>query len=187
LEETLTRESDVEPLLEPIVPFLRKHGHDVGSDRPRLFWTDWRLVLGMQMDQPSDLRVTFFDELVRYCYPVYYMNNMYYVIPAVPRKWFLPYMAGQFVAADLCKTYQLTSLRGESPFLELARGWCHWIAHRTALVLKYDAVSKTIGRWPESSLSGSFPKFQAMSEFRKPPEIIEFARQTLADYAKRYL
>ena len=53
--------------------------------------------------------------------------------------------------------------------------------------LKYEKPAKTLSRWPESSLPGNFQKFLAMSEFRNPMEIVEYAHQSLDDFARRYL
>ena len=186
IEKNLTSESDLTPMLKPLQSFVQKFGHDVRGN-PKMLWIDWKLIMGMQQEKPDNIILTFFDELVRYCYPVYYLKGLHYVIPSIPRNWFMPYMAGQMVAADLCKKYNLFHLRGNSPFLDLARGWCHWVSFNTARTLKYQKQAKTISRWPESSLPGNFQKFLAMSEFRKPSEIVEFAHENLAIYAKKYL
>jgi hypothetical protein len=186
IDKNLTKSSDLAPMLKPLQSFLSKFGHEVGI-KPNLLWVNWKLVMGMQQDNPDTIIVTFFDELVRYCYPVYYLKGLYYVIPSIPRQWFMPYMAGQMIAADICKKYDLFHLRGNSPFLELARGWCHWVAYSTAKTLKYDKPTKAINRWPESTLPGNFQKFLAMSEYRSPTEIVEFSQQNLAEFAKKYL
>lgn len=186
IDKNLNKDSNLAAMFKPLQSFLSKFGHDVGP-KPNILWVNWKLVLGMQMDSPDNIIITFFDELVRYCYPVYYMKGLYYVIPSIPRDWFMPYMAGQMIAADICKKYDLFHLRGNSPFLDMARGWCHWVAYYTAKTLKYEKPKKTISRWPESTLPGNFQKFHAMSEFRSPTEIVEYAHQTLGDYAKKYL
>lgn len=182
----LTRESNLEPFLKPLQTFLHRFGHEVGT-RPNLLWINWKLILGMQLEKPNEIAITFFDELVRHCYPVYYLKGLFYIVPSIPRQWFMPFMASQMVAADLCKKFDLFHLRGNSPFYEMARGWCHWVAYSTAKTLKYDRVAKTISRWPESNLPGNFSKFLAMSEYRKSPEIVEFAQQNIKQYAKKYL
>lgn len=186
LEKNINSKSNLQSLLNPLRSFLDKFGHEV-SPKPNLLWVNWKLIIGMQQDQPNDIILQFFDELVRYAYPVYYLKGIYYVIPSIPRQWFMAYMAGQLVAADICKKYDLFHLGGSSPFLEMARGWSHWVAYNTAKTLKYDRVAKTISRWPESSLPGNFQKFLAMSEYRKPTEIVEFAHNNLKTYAKKYL
>ncbi len=185
-ETNLIQQSDIGALLTPLKTFLQQYGHEIRRP-PKLLWVDWKLVLGMQLDDMGNIRIKFFDELVRYCYPVYFMKNLFYIIPSIPQQWFMPYMASQLASADICRKYKLSHLRGTTPFLEMARGWCHWIAYSTAKILKYDKIAKTINRWPESSLPGNFSKFQAMSEFRKTKEIIEFGQQTLKEYADRYL
>ena len=185
IESNLTSKSDLQGFLKPLQAFIQRFNYEV-SLKPNLLWVDWKLVLGMQQDKPQDIRLTFFDEFVRYAYPVYYLKGLFYVIPSIPRQWFMPYMAGQLVAADLCKQYDLFHLRGDSPFLEMARGWCHWVAYNTAKTLKYDKVARTLKRWPESSLPGSYPKFLAMSEFRKHGEIVDFAHSNLKNFAKKY-
>lgn len=185
-EVNLTSQSNIEPLFVPLRKFLIGYGHDV-KKKPTLLWVHWKLILGMQQDELSEQKIKFFDDLIRYCYPVYQLKNVFYVIPSIPQQWFMPFMAGQLVAADLCGKYKLSHLKGNSPFQELARGWCHWIAYCTATVLKQDKVAKSISRWPESSMSGNFSKFLAMSEFRKPKEIVVFAHQNLKEYAGKYL
>lgn len=186
IDTNLNKNSQLKSMFKPLQSFLSKFGHSIDAD-PKLLWVNWKLVLGMQQESPDTIVITFFDELVRYCYPVYYMKGIYYVIPSIPRQWFMPYMAGQMVAADICRKYDLFHLRGSSPFLDMARGWCHWVSYYTAKTLKYEKPKKTIARWPESKLPGNFQKFLAMSDFRSPTEIVEYAHKTLADYAKRYL
>jgi len=186
VDKNLTKGSDLKSMLAPLQSFIGKFGHEVDT-KPNLLWVNWKLVMGMQQDNPNDIIITFFDELLRYCYPVFHLKGIYYVIPSIPRQWFMPYMAGQMIAADICKKYDLFHLRGNSPFLEMARGWSHWVAYSTAKTLKYEKPAKMISRWPESSLPGNFQKFLAMSEFRSPMEIVEFAQQNLADFAKKYL
>ncbi len=185
-DKNLTKDSDLQPMLKPLRSFLEKFGHEV-SLKPNLLWVNWKLVIGMQQEKPNNIELQFFDELVRYAYPVYYLKGLYYVIHSIPRQWFMSYMAGQLVAADICRQYDLFHLGGNSPFLDMARGWCHWVSYNTAKTLKYDKVAKTLARWPESSLPGNFSKFHAMSEFRKPAEIVEFAHANLKSYAKKYL
>ncbi len=186
IEKNLNKDSDLKSMIKPLQSFVGKFGHEVNPN-PQILWVNWKLIMGMQQDDPGTVIITFFDELVRYCYPVYYLKGIYYVIPSIPRQWFMPYLAGQMIAADICKKYKLFHLRGNSPFLELARGWCHWVAYNTAKTLKYQKPMKTIARWPESTLPGNFQKFLAMSEFRSPTEIVEFAQSNLSQYAKKYL
>ncbi len=185
-EVNLTSKSDIGPLLVPLQKFLKGYGHEVRKT-PTLLWVNWKLIMGMQLGEHSSPKIKFFDEFVKQCYPVYQLKGLFYVIPSIPQQWFMPFMAGQLTAADLCKKYNVPHLKGNSPFLEMARGWCHWITYSTARVLKQEQVAKSISRWPESSLSGNFSKFLAMSEFRKPKELVVFAHQNLKEYAGKYL
>ena len=136
----------------------------------------------------KEVSVKFFNELVRYSYPVYYLKEKFYIVPSVPQQWFIPFMAGQLVAADLCKKYKLPHLQGESPFHQLARGWSHWVAYTTARILKNTLVAKSLSRFPQSTdIIGLFPKFLAMSEHRNAAEVIGFAQKNLKAYGKKYL
>lgn len=185
IESNLNKEIDLKPLLKPLQAFLLRFDHDV-SINPNLLWVDWKLVLGMQQESENRIELSFFDEFVRYAYPIYYLKGTHYIIPSIPREWFMPYMASQLVAAEICKKYDLFHLRGDSPFLETARGWCHWVAYSTAKTLKYDKVARHLTRWPESALPGNFSKFLAMSEFRKHGEVIKFAQTSLKNLAEKH-
>ncbi|MCP4752694.1 MAG: hypothetical protein GY866_17545 [Proteobacteria bacterium] len=180
------RAADLNPLLKPLNGLLKNHKHRVVSPVD-IQWLDWRVILGMQMDDMRVLNVKFFDELIRHCYPVFYLKEKFYVIPSIPQQWFLTYMSGQLAAADLCQKYDLPHLLGNSPFHLLARGWCHWISYNTARLLKFKKAVKFLDRFPESELSGDSSKFVAMTEFRKPKEIIDFGQQNLKKFAKKYL
>lgn len=181
----LSKKTDLNPLLQPLIPFIKRYNHKLISPL-NIQWFDWKLILGMQVGE-RQYEIKFFNELIRYCYPVYFLKERMYVIPSIPQQWFMPYMAGQLVAADLCKKYSLSHLQGDSPFHQLARGWCHWVAYMTARVLKYKKIAKFLSRFPESDLVGTFPKFLAMTEYRNPKEVIDFAQKNLKDYGRKYL
>ncbi len=186
VEGNINSKTDLKPLLQPLGSFLKKYNHRAASS-PAFMWVDWRLILGMQIESGQNPSIKFLDELVRDCYPIFFLKGKYYIIPSIPRQWFMVYMAGQFATADLCKRFGLHHLKGDTPFHEMARGWCHWVSFNTARVLKYKAEAKTLSRYPGIEITGAFSKFVAMAEFRKPQEIIEFAHQNLDQFAKRYL
>ncbi len=176
---------DLDPLLEPLKVFLKQYRHDPPDSVP-MQWTNWNLILGMQVQEPPKVKIKFLDEFLHFGYPVYYLKKKFYIIQGISRQHFMPHMAGQLAAADLCQTYQQPHLLGNSPFAQLARGWCHWVAYSTARVLQYKHVQKQLGRWPEQ-FQEEFQKFQAMSEYRKPKEIIAITQGTLKEYALKYL
>lgn len=184
-EDVIQESSDLDSFLNPIKTFLGNFGHTI-NELPEFQWTDWNLILGMQIEGPLQFKIKFFDEYLRYGYPIFFLKNRIYLIRRITRAYFLPHMAGQLVAADLCETYQQPHLMGESPFAKMARGWCHWIAFSTAKLLKYSAVQKQLNKWPEPNHE-DFQKFIAMSEFRKPKEIVKYAHSNLKEYALKYL
>jgi len=185
-EENINKGTDIKPFLKSLTPFLKSHKHKL-PDKIDIHWVDWRLIMGMQLDSSENREIKFFDEMIRYCNPVFYMKDRFYIIPSINQQWFISYLAGQLVAADLCKKYGLSHLMDDAPFQEMARGWCHWISYNTTRILKYKKLTKFFSRYPDSNLTGTFSKFLAMSEFRKNKEIIEFAHQNLKLYAKKYL
>ena len=85
------------------------------------------------------------------------------------------------------RVYDLEHLQGSGPFQQLARGWSHYISYSTAKILNYQKVIKVLARFPEGDAVGNFPKFLAMSEYRKPKDIISFAQDQLSTFAQRYL
>jgi len=185
-KDNLGAHSDLDTIFQSLIPFLKQYNHKLISPLD-VQWLDWRVILGMQVG-PSPVSVKYFNELVRYCYPVYFLKERLYIVPSIPQQWFIPFMAGQLVAADLCTKYKLPHLQGETPFHHLARGWSHWVSYMTAKVLKNQTVVKSLSRFPQSQdLIGLFPKFLAMSEHRKAAEVISFAQKNLKDYAKKYL
>ena len=184
--DNLNAQTDLNPVFQSMIPFLKQYNHKLISplDIQRM---DWRVILGMQVGS-AEVSVKFFNELVHYCYPVYYLKDRFYILPSIQQQWFIPYLAGQLVTADLCKKYKLPHLQGESPFHQLARGWSHWVAYTTAKILKNKTVAKSLSRYPQSvDLIGLFPKFLAMSEHRSTAEVISFAQKNLKEYGKKYL
>ncbi len=184
-ETILQKGDDLEPFLQPLKSFLQQYKHEMPEDL--LFqWTDWNLIMGMQTDKAPNLKIKFFDEFLHFGYPIYYLKGKFYLTQRISRQHFMPHLAGQLAAADLCRVYKQPHLLTQSPFAQLARGWCHWVAFSTARVMNYKTVQKQLSRWPEQR-QDDFQKFQAMDDYKKPKEIVAFAQGTLRDYAMKYL
>jgi hypothetical protein len=176
----------VQPLLQPLSKFMKGLGHPI-SQQPEFQWMNWNILMGMQRDEPPEFKVSFLDEMLRHCYPIFYMGGTFYSIPRLNPQLFMTYMSGQVTARDICRKYDVQHLKGNGPFHKLARGWCQYISLLTARRLKYEKLSKLLTRWPDGEIPGDFAKFEAMSEFRKLPDIINQAQKLLDDHAKRYL
>ncbi|MBF0279779.1 MAG: hypothetical protein HQM13_18420 [SAR324 cluster bacterium] len=185
-QNTILREGDdLGPILDPLKSFLKQYHHQA-SDEFRFQWTDWNLILGMQIENLPKVKIKFFDEFLHFAYPVYFLKGTFYLTRCIPRQHFMAHFAGQLAAADICRVYKQAHLLSNSPFAQLARGWCHWVAYSTARILKYKPIQKQLSRWPEQ-FQDDFQKFQAMDEYKKPKEIIAFAQGTLREYAMKYL
>ena len=184
-KDNIDKRSDLNPIIQSIIPFLKSHQHKIVTPI-NMQWIDWRVILGMQVEEKREYSIASFDELTRYCYPILYLKERFYIIPSLPQRWFIVGIAGQIAAADICQSYNLPHLLDSGPFQELARGWCHWVSLNTAKTLKYKEIARILSRYPENDISGSFSKFQAMSEFRKSKEIIKFAHKNLKTFAKKY-
>ena len=186
IDQMVSQKSDLSPLMQPLRVFLQQHGHSLG-EIPEIKWLDWKLIMGMQLETPPKVEVKFFDELVYLISPVYYLKGKLYCMPRIPQPWFMSALAGQLVAWELCQKYHLDHLQGSGPFQQLARGWSHYISYSTAKILNYQKVIKVLARFPEGDAVGNFPKFLAMTEYRKPKDIISFAQKELSTFAQRYL
>lgn len=184
-EDLVDEKSDLAPLVAPLKTFLAQYKHPI-EELPKFQWMDWNLVMGMQREEPPPVKIKFFDEFLHFAYPIFFMKGKLYCIRSIPRAHFMAHLAGQLAAFDLCQTYRQPHLLGNNPFVQRARGWCHWVAHSTAGVLKYKKVAKQLSRWPEQ-FEGDFQKYQAMAEFRKPKEIIALTHGTLKEYSRKYL
>lgn len=184
--KVINHETNLSNFLEPLQVFLKKYHHFVSLDI-NIQWIDWRIILGMQKKETPEHKIQFFDELIHYCLPVFYLKNQFYIIKSIPQEWFMASMAGQLVASHICKMYGLSHLNQEGPFYQLARGWVHWISCKIAKTLKYQTVWKRLTRSLNQQLLGDFPKFLAMSEYRSTQEIIDFAHNNLEKYAQKYL
>ncbi|MBT4087577.1 MAG: hypothetical protein HOE30_03700 [Deltaproteobacteria bacterium] len=185
-KDNIDKRSDLNPIIQSIIPFLKSHQHQIVTPI-NIQWIDWRLILGMQVEERREYPIANFDELIRYCYPILYLKERFYIIPSLSQRWFIVHIAGQLAAADICQSYRLPHLLDNGPFQQLARGWCHWGSFNTAKALKYKDITRSVSRYPTTDITGSFSKFQAMSEFRKSKEIIQFAQKNLKKYAKKYL
>lgn len=185
-KDNIDKRTDLNPTIQSMIPFLKSHQHAVVAPID-FHWLDWRVILGMQIGEQGGQPISSFDDLIRFGYPIIYLKERFYIIPSLPQRWFIVFMTGQLAAADICQSYHLHHLLDNAPFQQLARGWCHWISVNTAKTLKYKNIAKTLGRFPQNSIPGLFSKFQAMSEFRKNKEIIQFAQKNLKKYAQTYL
>jgi len=185
-KDNVDKRSNLNPTIQSLIPFLENHNHKLVSPIS-MHWIDWRVIMGMQLPQQQSSPVRFFNDLLTICYPIIYLKDRFYIIPSLPQKWFIVFMAGQLAAADICQGYGLPHLLDKGPFQELARGWCHWISANAAKVLKFKDVYKELSKHPGTEITGLFQKFQAMSEFRKAKEVIQFGQKNLVNYAKKYL
>ncbi len=186
--ENLSSKSDLSKMLKPLTAFIGQLGHNT-PDKPKMMWVDWKVLLGMQIQESrTQFPVEFLDEMINYCYPVYHLKARLYLTPRLHPQWFMPYVAGQLVAADLCERYQIAHLlEAETPFHRLARGWSHWVTWQTARTLKYEKIAKQLKRKPINHLRGDFEKLLSMSDFRKSDEIRSYVEQNLAQLAKKCL
>lgn len=182
----ISRESDIDTITKPLLSFVNQHGHAI-QKLPGINWISGSALLKYQLDCPPLAKIRFFDEMTRYYYPLIHEDGGLKCLSSIPQKWFMSLFAGQLANMDVCRKYHLEHLRDIGPFQELARGWSHYIAYSTAKTLKYDQVVKVLARFPENDLMGSFPKFLAMSEYRKPAEVITFAKEQIQTFANRYL
>ncbi len=185
-KDNLDKRSDLNPIIQSMIPFLKSHKHGIVAPID-IHWFDRRVIIGMQIEQRQGSTTRSFDELLRICYPIVYLKERFYIIPSLPQGWFISLMIGQLAAADICQTYNLLHILDNAPFQQLARGWCHWISVNTAKALKHGSIVKALNRFPEGDIPGLFSKFQAMTDFRKNKEIIQFAHKNLKQYAKKYL
>ena len=186
-DSLLHADSNLETFITPLHTFVRQFEQEVIAS-PQFVWLGWKELMNMQLKQPVSYPINFFDEFLQFVYPIYYIDNKFHILKQLPPRWFMVYMGGQMVAADLCRQHQLPHIKGLGPFQQLARGWVHWIMYSTAKVLQYEAETKTLARKPESEeVVGAFSKFLAMTEYRKSSEIIQSTHQNLIDYASRYL
>ncbi len=186
--KALNKDSDLESALDPLKKYLSQFGHEP-TVHPQLVWLDWNVLLGMQIRETSTpFAIRFIDEYLHYAYPLYHLKRRIYVIPRIHSPLFMVHMASQLAAANICERFQVSHLLAENtPFHRLARGWCHWIGLRTAEVLKYEAETKQLKRWPENHLPGDFSKFLGMSEFRKPLELRTYAHTQMESLALKCL
>jgi len=178
-------ETDVQALLKPLEPFLKSFGHGFPKNLP-FKWIAKDKIIKIQPKQNSS-EVLFFEDFTKSYSPLVYYHGEFLILQRIQLIWLLPLFGGQAVALELCEKNKLKHLSGNSPFYELARGWCHWISFITAKTLKYETVYKSLQRNVSSEVSGIFPRFLAMSEYRKPSELITYTNETLEEYAKKYL
>ncbi len=179
-------DSDIDSITKPLLSFVNQHGFSINK-LPAFKWVSVVTLLNHQPDSSTQSEIRFFDEMMRYYYPLIHEDGTLNSLAVVPQKWFMALFAGQMANLEICQKYHLQHLKDIGPFFELARGWSHYISYSVAKTLKYDKVVKSLARFPENDLMGSFPKFLAMSEYRKPSELINFAQEQIHSFASRYL
>lgn len=183
---TLGEETDLAPILEVLLPFVKSLGYRPDPDLKLLF-TDWRLVLGMQEENPPSYPVHFFDEYVHYGLPMVYLKGTFFCLARVPKHWFLVSLAGQLVARELCKAYGAVHLQGTSPFHKLARGWVRYVSHLTATRLGQEQIKGKLERHPEKETTGDFSRIMELSHNLPTRQLVKEIHRRLGLYAQRYL
>jgi len=176
---------DVQALLKPLETFVTSFA----TTFPKNISFEWVTINQIiKLQKKSNIgEGSNFEDLSNNFYPLLYHSESFFIIERIQSTWLLPLFAGQAVAADLCRKYKLKHLLEDTPFHEAARGWCHWISFFTAKTLKYEKTFKSLQRNVCKEVSGNFPKFIAMSEYRKVGELIEYSNSTLEEFARKYL
>lgn len=184
-DKLISTNGDISQFISPLKSFL-SHFKISYPNFDSLIHVNWNLILGMQMEQDKIGNIKNFKELMQVCYPIYHLKGKIYILKQIPSQWLLPLLATQVSSAYYCQKFGLNHLKGETPFHTYLQGWCHYIGYFTAKTLKYAEVAKAFEKFPQNS-RGDFLKFQAMSEFRSPKEMIEIAISTIVQFHKRYI
>ncbi|MDT8446471.1 MAG: hypothetical protein RRB13_06190 [bacterium] len=179
----VTASTQLAQLLAPLGPFLAAHGHRVQIP-PSLVRLDWRIILGMQREEPPHFPVEFFDEYIHWAYPVYHLGGKLYALPAMAPEWFVPIVAGQLAAQELCHRFGLSQLGERGPFYSFARAWVHYLSHSTAERLGYAEVARKLLRWPEASVGPDFEELRHLGQSKGPKGVIQKAQRDLTSLAK---
>lgn len=182
----ITDKSDLKSIVAPLEPFLAGLGHRPPSEIKGVFLPSL-LILGMQDRNPPPAPIEFFEEFILFAMPIVYLRGVFYMLPAIPKDWFIASMVGQMAAFDICRTYGLEGLVGDTPFHKMAQGWSHFVSFLCAQRLKYTNVERRLERMGANMLVGDFNKFLGMHEHRKPKDVIHYAKVHLAQLAKKHL
>lgn len=180
----IDHKSDLSSFLAPLGPFLKAHGHKVQIP-PEVVRLDWRIILGMQREDPPRFEVQFLDEYVHWAYPVYHLQGKLYALPALPPQWFLPVAAGQLAALDLCQNYGLSHLGSSGAFYHFARAWVQYLTQSTAERLGYQEVARKLLRWPEANVGPDFEELRGWARTKGPKGAIQRAHQQLKRLAPK--
>lgn len=177
--------SDVEEIVKPAFAYLAQFGHRP-IERLRFVFTDRTGLREMQVSAgvPPE---QFIDDFLRYAYPVFYREGQFHLLRRMSRPTFVVYAIVQFAAAGIARRYELPHLLGATPFHTLARGWCHWLGFEAAKRLGYDLERRQLRKWPELGLQGEFERWQKMSRFNKPREMLAFLVPNLNALARKHL
>jgi hypothetical protein len=176
---------DVAAVFEPLRQFLLAFGFR--GDAPLVAaWTD-RVAL-RQMQTAADVpREEFIDDFLRYSYPVFYRDGQMHLLRRMTKPTLIAYGIVQLAAAELALAYGLPDLRGETPFHDVTRGWCHWIGFDAAGRLGYDLEQRQLRKWPELGLQGDFERWQASARFNAPAKLVAQFRATAPVLARKHL
>ena len=157
------KQTDLKAILAPLEPFLGAFGHKI-SLPPSVVFLDWRVVMGMQREDPPRFPVNFLDELVHWVYPLYHLDQKLYAAPGLPPEWFIPLAAGQLAAQNLCRRFGEPHLGKSGGRFHFPKAWVHFLTYYTAVRLGYAEVGKKLLRWPEYYVG---PEFEDLVKIEK--------------------
>lgn len=172
--------SNLEGLLGPLVPFLAAFGHQVTLPKSLVF-LDWRIVMGMQKEDPPRFPVTFLDEYLHWAYPAYHLDQKIYALPGLPAPWFVPVLCGQLAAQEICRRHGLKHLGLGQARAVFPRAWVHYLTYSTALRLGHLEVAKKLRRWPEVYVGPEFEDLLRLESAKGPKGVIQLGLKRLAD------
>lgn len=176
---------DVAAVFEPLRRFLPAFGFR-GDAPVDPAWSD-RMAL-RQMQTAADVPPEeFIDDFLRYSYPVFYRDGHMHLLRRMTKPTLVVYGIVQLAAAELALAHGLPDLRGETPFHDYTRGWCHWIGFAAAGRLGYDLEQRQLRKWPELGLQGDFERWQASARFNAPAKLAARFRATAPVLARKHL
>ena len=176
--------ADLELIISPFTAYLAQFGHRP-AEHPNFQWTGRVALREMQIDAVVAPDV-FIDDYPHYAYPVYHQGGVFHLLPRMTKATFVVYTIVQLAGADLATRFGREHLRGQTPFHAMARGWAHWLGYEAAGRLGYDLEQRQMRKWPELGGQGDFERFEKMSHFRQPKEMIKFLLANLAPLSRKF-
>ncbi len=177
--------AELAPVMEPVHPFLAGYGLKA-PEAPRYEWTSRRELRELQTD--SDLpEEEFIDDYLRYCYPVFYNDGVFYCLRRMTKPTLIVYAIIQLGVADIAARFGLPHLAGRSPFHTFTRGFCHWVGYEAAKRLNFDLEARQLRKWPELGAQGEFERWESMARFNKTPKIVGFFNANLKAMGRKHL